>query len=62
MYFINGISQGSKIKIDAGGLNTSYPDRGRLDSNEKIPRRMLAKNIISDTIEINHPRFKPSLN
>jgi hypothetical protein len=46
----------------AGGLNCAYPDCWCLDLNEKMPKKMLAKNIISDTIKKNHPALRPYFN
>jgi hypothetical protein len=50
------------VIIAAGGLDSSYPDGWCLNLNEKKPRKMLAKNIISETIKKNHPALRPYFN
>jgi len=46
----------------AGGPNSAYPNCWCLSLNEKTPKKMLAKNIISDTIKKNHPALSPYFN
>jgi hypothetical protein len=62
LYFKNGICQVLNVIIAAGGLNRADPNSRCLNLNEKMPKKMLAKNIISETIKKNHPAFKPYFN